>query len=482
MTRIRFLLTLLLAAPALTGAGAAPLAAQVAGAADSAAVADTLTVDSLAGSTATDTVPPPEQITEARSQTDESIRNALQALFDRVPSLQGVDVAVEAGVVQLRGVVLDAETRDRAGELATDQEGVLWVENDITLDTSLSRRLQPTWDRLRELAYGFVARLPLLAVGLLIVLAALVVGSWLGRWGGPSWIRFKNPFLQNLVGRAIQVAVVLAGLLVALDLLEATALVGAVAGTAGLAGLAVGFAFQDIVQNYLAGLLLAVRQPFDKNDHVLVDSYEGKIVRLTPRETILMTLDGNHVRMPNALVFRNPMTNFTRNPRRRFQFDAGVGPVDDLAVARRAGIEVMSEMEGVLSDPPPEALVVALGDSWVTVRFLAWVDQRNADFGRVRSEAIRLVKRRLEAAGVSLPSPEYVIRMAGPEAPSDEAAAPGAAVPEAVAPGFEAADVRLEQEDVSPDDAVDRQIEEDRERSGERNLLEEDGSGGAPPA
>lgn len=425
-----------------------------------------------------DTLPPPEGITEERSATDEEIRNALQALFDRVPSLRGVRVAVEAGVVHLGGVVLEADTQTRAAELASQQDGVLWVENDIRLDTSLSRQLEPTWQRLRGLALGFVARLPLFAVGLLIVLLSILVGARLGRWGGPGWVRFDNPFLQSLVGRFIQTAVVLAGVLIALDLLEATALVGAVAGTAGLAGLAVGFAFQDIVQNYLSGLLLALRQPFDKNDHVVVESFEGKVVRLTPRETILMTLDGNHVRLPNATVFRNPLLNYSRNPKRRFEFDAGVGPVDDLAVARRAGIEVMEEMDGVLADPLPEALVVNLGDSWVTVRFMGWVDQREADFGRVRSEAIRLVKRRLEAAGVSLPSPEYIVRMAGGGDLVVSEADDAGGGEEVLAPDFEARDVRGEQEDVSPDDAVDRQIEEDRVRSGEENLLEGEGAAG----
>ncbi|MEJ2540682.1 MAG: hypothetical protein P8188_12050, partial [Gemmatimonadota bacterium] len=115
----------------------------------------------------------------------------------------------------------------------------------------------------------------------------------------------------------------------------------------------------------------------------------------------------------------------------------------------------------------------------MTVRFMAWVDQRTADFGRVRSEAIRLVKRRLEATGVALPSPEFNIRMAG----AGEAETPGGeAVPETPKPpaqDFELSDVRGEQEDVSPDDAVDRQIQEDRERSGERNLLEADGGDGA---
>lgn len=408
--------------------------------------------------------PPPEAISQERSDDDEAIRNRLQAIFDRVPALADVSVEVEAGIVRLRGTVADGSEGERAVALAEAQEGVLWVDDGIELTASLSERLRPTWRRLRELAYGTVALLPLLAVALGIVLLSLMAGTALGRWGGPSFLRSRNPFLQNIVGRAIQSAVVLAGLLVALDLLEATALVGAVAGTAGLAGLALGFAFKDIVENYLAGLLLAVRRPFDQNDHVVVESFEGKVVRLTPRETILMTLDGNHVRVPNAAVFRSPMLNYSRNPRRRFQFEAGIGPVDDLALARETGISVLREMEGVLDDPAPEALVVELGDSWVTVRFMGWVDQRRADFGRVRSEAIRLIKLRLEAAGVSLPSPEYLVRLAG-----EGAAAPDRPTPAHPAPP----PVDEAQADVSVDDSVDRQIEEDRRASGEENLLGE---------
>jgi small-conductance mechanosensitive channel len=421
--------------------------------------ADTLTTDSSAVVDAA-----PEAISQERSVTDEEVRSRLQALFDRVAALSDVTVEVEAGIVRIRGTVADGVAGERAVALAEAQSGVLWVEDDIALTASLSKRLEPTWARLRDLAFGAVALLPLLAVALGIVLLSLFLGSALGRWGGPSFLRSRNPFLQNIVGRAIQTALVLAGLLVALDLLEATALVGAVAGTAGLAGLALGFAFKDIVENYLAGLLLALRRPFDQNDQVVVEAFEGKVVRLTPRETILMTSDGNHVRVPNALVFRSPMLNYTRNPRRRFQFEAGVGPVDDLALARETGIAVLREMEGVLDDPAPDALVIDLGDSSVTMRFMGWVDQRQAEFSRVRSEAIRLVKLRLEAAGVSLPSPEYLVRMAAE--PDVGASAPGATAP-SVAPVV----VEEVQADVSVDDAVDRQIEEDRRSSGEENLL-----------
>jgi small-conductance mechanosensitive channel len=438
-----------------------------------AAAQDTLpppdTVAEAGADTLAPTAPPPEVVPAERAATDEEIRVRLQAIFDRIEALGGVEVEVEAGIVSLSGTVAQDGVVDRAVELARAQEGTLWVIDDVRLDTSLVRQMEPTWRRLEELGWALVARLPLLVIAGVVVALFGALGAKVASWGGPAWLHARNPLLRNIVGKALQAVVVLAGVLLALDLLEATALVGAIAGTAGLAGLALGFAFKDIVENYLAGILLALRQPFDANDHVIVGEHEGMVVRLTPRESILMTLDGNHVRVPNALIFRSAITNFTRNPRRRFSFEAGIGPTDDLARARDVGIEVLREMTGVLDDPPPQAQVTALGDSTVAVSFFGWVDQREADFFRVRSEAIRLIKLRLEDAGISLPSPEILVRMAegapgptGVEAPARDTAAPG--------PG---AETRM-QADVSPDDSVERQIEEDRRVSDEEDLLQAD--------
>ncbi|NNF26623.1 MAG: BON domain-containing protein, partial [Gemmatimonadetes bacterium] len=211
------LLLVLMGAPAQASAQDAPGQSQ-----------DTGTAAALAQAAESQATASPsvEQITEERSGADEQIRNTLQAVFDRVPSLAAVSVQVEAGIVTLAGTVLDATVRDRAVELATAQAGVVWVENDIVLDTSLSRQLKPTWDRLQQLGFDTLARLPLLLIALLIVVLAAWVGGALGRWGGPSWLKSQNPFLRNLVARAIQAAVVLAGLLIALDLLDATTLVG----------------------------------------------------------------------------------------------------------------------------------------------------------------------------------------------------------------------------------------------------------------
>jgi len=411
----------------------------------------------------------PEPVSVQRADQDETIRTTLQGVFDRVASLQRVEVTVDAGVVTLEGTVLRNEIGDQAAALARGLDGVLFVDNRIRESTSMEEQLAPTWTRIRELGYAIVGKLPLLALAMVIVGLAAVAGNLLSRWGGPSFLHARNPFLQNLIRRLVQTVVVLTGIMLALDLIGATRLVAAVIGTAGLAGLAIGFAFKDIMENYLAGTIMAFRQPFAKNDHIRVGEFEGKLIRLTPRETILMTLDGNNVRMPNALILRSPMVNFSRNPMRRFEFDAGLGSTDDLAEAREVAVAALAGMEGVLRDPAPEARVMALGDSTVTMRFLAWVDQATSDFDRVRSEAIRLVKARLEAAGITMPSPEYLVRMPSKTEPEAEAGPK----PVVAAPTVTAADVAV-------DRSVDRQIETERRESDEPDLLTELPK--APPA
>lgn len=249
------------------------------------------------------------------------------------------------------------------------------------------------------------------------------------------------------------------GLLIALELLDATALVGAVLGTAGVMGIAVGFAFRDLIENYIASILLSVRQPFEPGDHVVIDNHEGKVIRLTSRATILMTLDGNHLRIPNAQVFKGVILNYSRNPHRRFKFKLGIGVAEDLVAARTLGVETLLDTPGVTADPTPEAIIEEVGDSSVAMAFFGWVDQRKANFSKVRGEAIRRVKTALEEAGLDLPEPIYrlQVRQMEAERPSESKPAPKA---------DPATAVRERELDTSPGDAVDRQIAADRAEGG----------------
>ncbi|HEY9098726.1 MAG TPA: mechanosensitive ion channel family protein [Thiobacillus sp.] len=273
----------------------------------------------------------------------------------------------------------------------------------FSFDTVLQRLLQEV--------YGLLAALPLLVVALLVLWIAWMVGSWLSRRTVLDRLSNRNPFLRDLTRTTVRWIVTLLGLLIALELLNATALVGALLGTAGVLGIALGFAFKETLENYLAGILMSLRQPFAPRDHVVIGGNEGIVIALTSRATILMTPDGNHLRVPNALVFRSVMLNYTRNPNRRFEFDVGIGVNEDLVRAQQIGIRVLLALDGVLDHPPPRAFIAALGDSNVQVRYYGWVDQRTHDFLMLKSEAIRQVKSALEQAGLDLPEPIYRVQI-----------------------------------------------------------------------
>jgi small conductance mechanosensitive channel len=219
----------------------------------------------------------------------------------------------------------------------------------------------------------------------------------------------------NLIRQILQTILRLVGLLLALEILDLTTLVGALVGTAGLFGLAVGFALRDIVENYLAGALLSIRSPFRLNDFVSIAGEEGVVIRLNAREVILMSLSGNHIRIPNSSVFKSVILNFTRNPLRGFEFPVSEGMGEDLLKVQEVGLRTLKAMKGVIDDPLPSMRVEEIGDNSMSVLFAGWVDQRQADYLKVRSESIRLVKKSLDQAGIELPEPSQTIHISSAE-------------------------------------------------------------------
>ena len=370
-------------------------------------------------------------------------------------------VEVRSGVVALTGEVLSQNAREQAVALARQVEGVVEVKDKTTLVRDVRRQIAPAVERLRELASDIIGYLPLIAFAVVIFLAFWFLAFLLGKWDG-LYRRFtNNEFLADFARQLTKLAVLALGLVVAFELLDATALVGTVLGAAGLLGLTLGFALRATVENYIAGILLSMKQPFVHDDWVDIEGHEGHVLRLTSRATIVMTLDGNHVRIPNANVFNGIVINYTRNPERRFHFNVGVSVDSNLAAAQNLAAKIVLEMEGVIEDPPPRVDVQALGDSNITLRVFGWVDQRHFDFLKVRSEAIRLVKEAFDAAEVVMPEPIYNLRMqeplaAAPEPKKNQSAGPKNAI------------------DVGRRTEIERQIAEDRRESGESDLLRSD--------
>ena len=205
----------------------------------------------------------------------------------------------------------------------------------------------------------------------------------------------------------------------------------------------------------------------------MIESREGVVVRLTSRATILMTLDGNHLRIPNASVYKAVIVNYSRNPRRRFQFDVGVDTEQNLSVAQDLAARTLAGMDGVLAEPAPMCTVEQLGESNVVLRVFGWVDQSRHEFLKVRSEAIRLVKGAFDRAGIVMPEPIYNVRLgqAQTSAPGAEAPAPTSTV----RPATTAKRAPSEPEqaiDIAPRGELDEQIDAER-RIGEEDLLAE---------
>lgn len=250
-------------------------------------------------------------------------------------------------------------------------------------------------------------KLPLLVLGVLIVLLT----HWLSRFVGNRLhllrIRSQNPYMSGLVRMVLRTAIMLVGILIALDLVGLTSVVGAVLGSAGVIGLVLGFAFRDIAENYIAGILLSVRRPFEPGEHVVIDTREGKVIAVNSRSTVLMTMDGNHLQLPNSLVFKSVVLNYSKNPKRRFDFTMTIDTGQSIRQSQTLAIAAIAKIDGVLDTPPPSWTVVEFGANGIQLRFFGWVDQRAADLGKVRSECIRQVKVAFRDAGIEGPRTTY---------------------------------------------------------------------------
>ncbi|MDZ3838775.1 MAG: mechanosensitive ion channel, partial [Rhodospirillales bacterium] len=275
---------------------------------------------------------------------DEAIARRLRTTYDTVEGLAPVQVRVASGVVVLTGEVSAQALRQQAARLAANVRGVAEVENRIEVAQDLEGRLTPALRRLSEVWSGFVRLLPVILLGATIMAAAFLLGRWLARLKSVYRRISVNAFIAGLLAQVVQTAVLLAGLALAMLLLDATGLINTLLGAAGIVGLALGFALRDTVENYIASILLSLRRPFDPFDYVRIEGHEGMVIRLTSRATVLLNQDGNQIRIPNAIVFKGLIVNFTRRPQRRFTFSLGIAPDEDLGRAQRVALEALARV------------------------------------------------------------------------------------------------------------------------------------------
>ena len=341
---------------------------------------------------------------------DNDIRQRISGIFSEVEGLHAVNVSVTQGVVTLTGETPNEKKAQQAINLTNRLTDVVTVEDRINRTLDVQDNVTTVYQGLKNQARTLIKALPLLLVGIVIFTIVAWLGSWLSK-RQKMWQRITpNPFVAELLAQTSKVIFIIVGLILALSLIGAETILGTLLGGAGVIGIAVGFAVKDTIENYIASLMLSIRQPFRARDHIVINGKEGIVVRLTSRATILMTLDGNQLRIPNAEVFKSTILNYTKNPERRFTFELGVDNNDDPLAAIKVAIDVIRTLDFVLDKPKAIATIKEVGDSNIILEFKIWVNQLETDFYKARSIAIREAKHALENSGFSLPEPIYRLR------------------------------------------------------------------------
>ncbi len=335
---------------------------------------------------------------------DEEIRQRLQSVLDATDWFTDPVVRVEQGVVFLKGRVASAELKKWAGELARNTQDVVAVANRMEVIEPPIWDLGPAWHGLMGLWRDLLRSLPLLFIGLIILGLSVGAGLLAARETRSRLRhRIQARLLRNVIAGGIGMLVFLVGTYIVLRVSGLTQLALTVVGGTGLVGLAVGIAFRDITENFLASIFLSMQRPFETGDLVEVSGMTGYVQQLNVRTTILMALDGNLVQIPNASVYKSNLRNFTTNSNRRECFDIGIGYDDSINEAQEVALHVLTEHPAVLNDPEPLVLVDSLGKATVNLRVYFWINGRQHSLVKVRSSVIRLIKRAFQTHGVSMP-------------------------------------------------------------------------------
>ncbi len=362
--------------------------------------------NSEAATTPSDDAPPiaPQEVDVEPTASDEAITRRLERILQATDWFESASARVNEGVVFLEGATDTEDHRDWAGQLARNTEDVVAVVNQIRVVEPSMFDFSPAWQQMRQLARDAIQGVPTLIVSLTMMVLAWWAAAGTSRVADHAVKhRVANGLLRGVLSKAIALPVLLVGAYLALQVSGLTRLAATVLGGTGLIGIVIGIAFRDIAENFLASVLISVQRPFQVGDLVTIDGKQGYIQGVTTRGTQLMTLDGNHLQIPNAIVYKSVIENASANPNLRLSFVVGIDYGDSSSEAQECVLRALQSHEAVLADPEPLVLVEELASSTVNLQVYFWINGEQHSPLKARSAVLRRVKQRLQSDGFTLP-------------------------------------------------------------------------------
>ena len=345
-----------------------------------------------------------QAISVEQTVSDQAIEQRFTRILQVSQRIAEAQVEVTEGVLVLTGEVANEADRKWVEAAANRTEGVIAVVNNITVRAQDQWDLEPAVTEAVSLYQRLIQALPKITIALLILLLTWLLAKVAFSLGNKVLSkRVNNVFVRRLSARLFALPVVVIGIYLVLQMTGLTNLAMTVIGGTGLLGLVIGIAFKDIAENFLASILISIQRPFKIGDYIRVDGHQGVVQSVTTRGTVIMTLEGNHIHIPNAIIYKNTIVNVTANPNIRKQFMVGIGYDDAISQAQEIALQVLNKHPAVLPDPEPQVLVDNLGAATVNLKVLFWVNGEENSAAKVKSAVIRLIKRAFDEAAISMP-------------------------------------------------------------------------------
>ncbi|MGR3540671.1 MAG: mechanosensitive ion channel family protein [Hasllibacter sp.] len=256
---------------------------------------------------------------------------------------------------------------------------------------------------------GFVRLLPNVAVALAVVLAAWLLGRLAARLARRSAAGRGRENLGEVGGSLLKWGIVIVGVMLAVTIVAPTIRPGDLVAGLGIGSVAIGFAFKDILQNLLAGILILLRQPFEVGDEIVSGGHEGTVERIETRATLIRTYDGRRVVVPNSDIYTDAVVVKTAFDEVRSEYDIQIGCGDDFGTARGIMEDAARGCEGVLSDPPPETIPLSLDADGNTVRLRWWTAPDRASVIHTHGRVVQAAYEALLEAGIDMPYPTRMV-------------------------------------------------------------------------
>ena len=278
-----------------------------------------------------------------------------------------------------------------------------------TADVSIGEATGEAVGQVQAMVDGFFAALPRVAIALIVL--GLI---WLVAKGVRALVHRVTPgptdsSIGIVLGRLAYAGLLLLGVFIALTIVIPSLKFSAIFAALGLGSVAIGFAFQDIFQNLLAGILILLREPFRVGDEITTGAYTGTVEAIETRATFIKTYDGQRVIVPNSQIYSDPVSVITAYHMVRSQYDVGIGYGDDIEEAKGIALETLQGIDGILQDPAPDVLTWDLAGSSVNLRVRWWTDPTRKNVVKLRDQVLVRVSKALLSAGIDLPFPTQQI-------------------------------------------------------------------------